>query len=216
MVEGSGRGVPSDVCQVMTGTGWPWAAQFRRPPGKSYDIFDSRVRILYSFPATMSEAKQAHCVRCREQTQYVGRQETMAVARGHLHCIPQDLFLVRADPDYKREGPWYDWVMVLFEGGGESFAELDKRCLQYQPDVVPAKVLALANHPETGVMALVHPCEFRTKEKDQKDDSVLTQIHHLHYSEVRKPYTQSVQVECDSGEQHLQITEKVHGHKANN
>ena len=116
------------------------------------------IRLLYSFPATMSEAKQAHCVRCREQTQYVGRQETMAVARGHLHCIPQDLFLVRADPDYKREGPWYDWVMVLFEGGGESFAELDKRCLQYQPDVVPAKVLALAKHPQNGtVMALVHP-----------------------------------------------------------
>ena len=87
-----------------------------------------------------------------------------------------------------------------FDGGNESF-ELDNTCLHYPPEVVPAKVLALANHPETGVMALVHPCEFRTKEKDQKDDSVLTQIHHLHYSEVRKPYTQSVQVECDSGEQ---------------
>ena len=64
---------------------------------------------------------------------------------------PQDPFLVRADPDYKREGPWYDWVMVLFEGGGESFAELDKRCLQYQPDVVPAKVLALANHAKAPI-----------------------------------------------------------------
>ena len=113
---------------------------------------------------------------------------------------PQDPFLVRADPDYKKEGPWYDWIMVEFEGGNESF-ELDKTCLQYPPEVVPAKVLALANHPETGVVALVHPCEFRTKEKDQKDDSVLTEIHHLHYSEVRKPYTQSVQVECESGEQ---------------
>ena len=113
---------------------------------------------------------------------------------------PQAPFLVRADPDYKKEGPWYDWIMVEFDGGNESF-ELDNTCLHYPPEVVPAKVLALANHPETGVMALVHPCEFRTKEKDQKDDSVLTQIHHLHYSEVRKPYTQSVQVECDSGEQ---------------
>ena len=39
---------------------------------------------LYSFPASMSTTKLAHCARRRKQTQYAGRREAMAVERGHL------------------------------------------------------------------------------------------------------------------------------------
>ena len=109
---------------------------------------------------------------------------------------PQEPFLVRADPDYQKGGPWYDWIMVHFEEDDDAFQELNRSSLQYPPEVVPAKVLALARHPETGgLMALVHPCEFRFKKKDQIEDSVLTEVWHLHYSRVSQRYTEAMQVE---------------------
>ena len=138
----------------------------------------------------------------------------------------QDLFLIRADPDFKKEGPWYDWVMVDFEIGGERVETREyHRCLKrkmgaksykekgcaetmldedrtfHRVNRVPCKVLAVTKEEATGeVMVLVHACCFRKQKRDQEEDSCLTEVWQLNYACRKKAWKETTLVEID-GEQ---------------
>lgn len=89
----------------------------------------------------------------------------------------------RCHSNFRGEGPWYDWVSVMFEleegrdDRGGAFLG-DKK-------FIPSKVLAFLEHPETKkVYAIVHPCEWRSQD-DKEADSVLTERWRLHYMKER-------------------------------
>jgi hypothetical protein len=82
---------------------------------------------------------------------------------------------VRCHPNYHAEGPWYDWVEVKFTQS--SFTGLaEHRGNFLHQHSVPAKVLAFVQHPVSGsVLALIHPCAWRTINESEKD-TVLTEL----------------------------------------
>ena len=90
---------------------------------------------------------------------------------------------LRCHPNYKNEGPWYDWVMVNFETNRFFHKENNRRQFnarqtknndpelekefdpmqhepQYPDNCVPCKVLAFARSQTGKTMALVHGCQF--------------------------------------------------------
>jgi hypothetical protein len=96
---------------------------------------------------------------------------------------------LRCHPNYRNEGPWYDWVIVHFETD-EAFEDLpaDHRP-QYQRDCVPCKILAFAEHQPKGskkteTWILVHGCNFRKTENESKMDSCLLEHWELAYHDL--------------------------------
>ena len=102
---------------------------------------------------------------------------------------------LRCHPNYKNEGPWYDWVIVNFLVDEEEFEEYEHDP-QYPRSCVPCKVLALAIDPKVGhlkvggqtqkkdVWVLVHGCDFRQKKKQASGDTVLLESWELAYHDL--------------------------------
>lgn len=90
---------------------------------------------------------------------------------------------LRCHPNYKGEGPWYDWIVVKFDHGGSIFQDHPDLEPEYPHECVPCKLLALASSGE-GVMALIHGCEFRHEIQDRADDTVLVEKWQLGYRDL--------------------------------
>lgn len=88
---------------------------------------------------------------------------------------------IRCHPNFGNEGPWYDWIIVHFEGNDDN--EDDGG--QYARTMVPCKVLAVAQNPEKkdDIRILVHGCKFREKD-ERKPDTVLLEKWELAYHDL--------------------------------
>jgi hypothetical protein len=98
---------------------------------------------------------------------------------------------LRCHPNYRNEGPWYDWVIVAYEiddldridrthtdiGGIEPF---------YPEGMVPCKVLGFVrdNTQEGKIKVIVHTCDFQSFEEG-RSGSVLIESWHLSYQQVQ-------------------------------
>lgn len=94
---------------------------------------------------------------------------------------------LRCHPNYRNEGPWFDWVIVHFETD-EVFEKLpsDHRP-QYQRDCVPCKILAFAEGPngeDDQPWILVHGCQYRKKVSQSEMDSCLLEHWELAYHDL--------------------------------
>ena len=95
----------------------------------------------------------------------------------------------RAHPNYKNEGPWYDWSYVVFQRDlvNFPFTNMSKTSSpMYGPQFIPVKILCFLGDG-TGAgetsMALVHACEWR---ENNSEDSVLTEVWDLEYTQPSK------------------------------
>lgn len=128
--------------------------------------------------------------------------------RTEVSFIPKEgdrRITLRCHPNYKNEGPWYDWAIVHFQPGNEVFHRpenkakflrnggvlrdwdpIDKDAAsQYGDTLVPSKILALAENPVTGeAMALVHGCAFRLTGRDRESDTCLLEAWRLSYLDL--------------------------------
>lgn len=101
--------------------------------------------------------------------------------------------LLRCHPDYQSEGPYYDWVMVKFEGVDNPTKEVyhngvSTHSTQYHSDHVPARILAFVNPPYSEeLLAIVHPADFREYSL-QKEDSCFTEFWRMSYEPIRRPH----------------------------
>ena len=125
---------------------------------------------------------------------------------------PNEQVTLRCHPNYKNEGPWYDWVMVEYDSTDYFFQHKSKykstlaayeksnkeepwcpikHTTQYEDQFVPSKVLAVASVPpedddDDGIRILVHPCLFRTTGSQTEDDTTLLEFWHLAYTSLHK------------------------------
>ena len=108
---------------------------------------------------------------------------------------------IRCHPNYKNDGPWFDWVMVRFsttdvdfwhKGDENKFVAAGNNIndfsairepTQFEDDCVPCKVLAAMEDEEGDVKLLVHGCLFRTSGVETANDSVLLEFWNLSYSQ---------------------------------
>ena len=112
---------------------------------------------------------------------------------------------LRCHPNYKNEGPWYDWVIVRFDTSGIQFQRdtaTSKRSFlrsggktcdwkpiqgntQYDDGFVPCKILAIAKNPAkdkgNDIRLLVHGCQYRTNFLQTQWDTVLLEFWRLAY-----------------------------------
>ena len=112
------------------------------------------------------------------------------LCRTECSMMPRNLpdrLTFRCHPNFRNEGPWYDWAIVDFEPGSTHFEMSDskgtkRKTSQYPYHCVPSKILAFCTHPQTKkIMALVHACKFRTNVSDTVHDSVLLEHWELDY-----------------------------------
>jgi hypothetical protein len=99
---------------------------------------------------------------------------------------------LRCHPNYRNEGPWYDWVIVAYEideseridrthvdiGGTEPF---------YTEGMVPCKVLGFVrdNSQEGKIKVIVHTCDFQSFEEG-RSGSVLIESWRLSYQQNKR------------------------------
>jgi hypothetical protein len=90
-------------------------------------------------------------------------------------------------PDFQQEGPWYDWAIVDYyceEEDNKKSKKRKKSKKTKQPDevhhnsffpegCVPAKVLAFVQNDEGRVVAIVHPCEYQTRDEKEMGSVLL-------------------------------------------
>jgi hypothetical protein len=118
---------------------------------------------------------------------------------------------LRCHPNYRNEGPWYDWVMVNFEVSDDTVFQREndrgvsrrkfikqgkkekdwlpiKHETQYEDCVVPCKLLAFWQNPDDGedIRALVHGCDFRTNSDQTDHDTVLFEFWQLSYHDLHR------------------------------
>jgi hypothetical protein len=109
---------------------------------------------------------------------------------GYTEYQLPDGTLVRAHPNYRSEGPFYDWCIVRDPNDGHDIGTQHKRKLAYCEerctslsrvqnkwgnDHLPCRVLAFYKHPHTGVaMAMILPCRPWMNQNEQKS-SVITE-----------------------------------------
>ena len=117
------------------------------------------------------------------------RTEISAVLRDNPKRVT-----LRCHPNYKNEGPWYDWVIVNFEAEDEDVFEETAHSPQYDHNCVPCKVLAIARNPETDeCKILVHGCGFRYKKEDRDSDTVLIEFWQLQYHDLQSELPKGIQ-----------------------
>jgi hypothetical protein len=96
----------------------------------------------------------------------------------------RDKTTLRAHPNYRGNGLWYDWAMV-------EYAPLDldlNRATSvtqeiesaYPPGSYPAKILAFSRSKEGTIMAIIHTCESK---EHSSDDSCLTEQWYMEYKQ---------------------------------
>ena len=96
-----------------------------------------------------------------------------------LQSDPETIVSFRCHPNYRNEGPWYDWAIIDF---GNPPPDTVKG--MYTKKCIPSKILAFAEDPNgKGLMALVHGCNWRT-ERESDQDSVLVEHWQLAYHDV--------------------------------
>ena len=117
--------------------------------------------------------------------------------------LPDDIqrTMLRCHPNYRNEGPWFDWVVVNFDrtgvihhrntasskraftrsGGRMSEFDPIEGTTQYPDGCIPCKVLAVAENPKdpTDVRLLVHGCNHRTENRHTQFDTVLLEFWQL-------------------------------------
>ena len=102
-----------------------------------------------------------------------------------LHCWTdyiRDGVSFRAHPNYRRAGPWYDWVMVKYEVDLKDYTE--EWCGNFDPYFFPSKILSFFQvEGGTGTYAIIHTCE-TNKQLDQ-NSSVLLERWTLQYKRVK-------------------------------
>jgi len=75
----------------------------------------------------------------------------------------------RAHPNFRHEGPWYDWVMVAYESSDDSIIseESIKNALPFGPNDNPSRIMCFFTiNDNVDVYALVHSCNDSTHEND--------------------------------------------------
>ena len=83
----------------------------------------------------------------------------------------KDGTLYRAHTDYRKQGPWYDWVMIKWEPDGKTIQTKQKRTecnIDYQDRKAdkkqflycPGQILAFVSPPEGGYHAIVKCCDY--------------------------------------------------------
>ncbi len=102
--------------------------------------------------------------------------------------------IMRAHPNYRSDGPWYDWVMVALEGQASSSKRKQGRNIQGHWDIkfIPAKVLCFfqVDSYTNSTFALIHPCR-RSK---HSGDSILFERWQLEYKQSSTTSNQSKMV----------------------
>ena len=110
---------------------------------------------------------------------------------------------LRCHPNFRNEGPWYDWVIVRFDtkdtqyqrdtvasrnsflrnGGKKKDWDPIQGNQQYDDGFVPCKILGIAQNPKNkkDVRLLVHGCQFRTSQIHTRYDTVLLEFWQLAY-----------------------------------
>jgi hypothetical protein len=94
---------------------------------------------------------------------YMEEDKVTGTNRFEMKIAPE-LPILRAHPNYQRNGPWYDWVQVHWreeEGMGIS-------------TMVPAKILGFLKFTEDEkevMKVLIHPCQYRTVADTKGDDA---------------------------------------------
>ena len=100
---------------------------------------------------------------------------------------------LRCHPNYRSDGPWYDWVIVHFDCPRKPKHHYKT---QYTHEYVPCKILAFAYKPKSTdtslekesqeIWVLVHGCDFRLEGYQCRDDSVLLEHWELAYHDLSK------------------------------
>jgi hypothetical protein len=99
--------------------------------------------------------------------------------------------LVRAFPNYRREGPWYDWVNIVWvDSHGENV-------------FLPAKTLCFYESDKAGMCALVHST---VVQRNQSHDSMLSCSYEMEYTGLKPTITK---VEIGSIDRSLLVYEHV-------
>ena len=87
----------------------------------------------------------------------------------------------RCHPNFRNEGPWYDWAIVRFAQEGGATNQEDSTT-QVPKDCVPCKILAFFEDGTTNeIKALVHGCRFRDRDGDLNRDTCLIEFWNLAY-----------------------------------
>ena len=144
-----------------------------------------------------------------------------------------DRVLLRAHPNYRNEGAWYDWCMVNYGVQATGNAEAGSRFYGYETNLgvegcVPAKILAFLWCPLSSEWkAMVHVCCWRDKAvRDQA--SVLVEQWKLEYrstrrnadAQVLRPVIEmvgldSIVADCLVMEETSLLTEELEVHRSN-
>jgi hypothetical protein len=99
--------------------------------------------------------------------------------------------LVRAFPNYRREGTWYDWVNIVWvDSHGKKF-------------FLPAKTLCFYESEKDGMCALVHSA---VVQRNQSQDSMLSCSYEMEYTGLKPTITK---VEIGSIDRSLLVYEHV-------
>ncbi len=97
-----------------------------------------------------------------------------------VHCwteYKRDGNQFRAHPNFRSDGPWYDWVNILFDMEGN---DDDSSSVSAAGSFFPAKILCFYNNPDNGnICALVHTCS----EKEDADYAPICDEWFLEYAE---------------------------------
>lgn len=115
-------------------------------------------------------------------------------------CETDGRLLVRAHPDYRQKGPWYEWCLVNYETEHGSVAsdEEDPNPGETDVNAYPSKILAMFRIDDSEhIECLIHPCVG----SDHKSDGRLTEVWTKDYT---KPA--SISYEQTNG---LGITERI-------
>jgi len=111
---------------------------------------------------------------------------------------PDSLLNYRADPNYRKTGPWYDWCMV---GWGDESNQSDIDDIHNSATIhsVPAKIFCFYTLADGLERALVHSCHYQGS---NNRNSSITEEWRLQYKKTSIKYTPvltSIMVDVISG-----------------
>ena len=91
--------------------------------------------------------------------------------------------IIRACPNYRNEGCWYDWVLARFEGNHK------------KKDLFPAKVLAIYENSNKDMKAIVHSVDYKQEDVNESlgfGDSRLVKHYRQEFLENGFPALRSI------------------------
>jgi hypothetical protein len=81
----------------------------------------------------------------------------------YTEVVLEDGTLIRASQDYRKEGDWYEWVLVKYESGVEND-------IHY----VPGKCLGFFGDESNEVKVLLHSCNFQSEKEAEAGDNIFS------------------------------------------